>query len=457
MLPSKRVLRGLLRQILIEKERQGHVVATLDEAIDALPDSYDALLDFAHHLAALPLRPDWPYVEPNGLDEIWAECDPERPLALLRPVDLREAAAGARAGFLGLVCGCVLGKPLEIDPTFDEIHRAAEAVDEWPLADFASAALLDALGRRHSSWIETIRDRIDYVACDDDINYPIVGMLLVEQRGLEFTQDHILALCSESLPFAWCWGPERMTLLKAGIRSLGPLWGVPPPPADDPGQLYEEWAEVLNPGSENCGALIRIDAYGYACPGRPALAAELAWRDASLTHRRTGIYAAMFLAAALATAAVADDRLQPFEVALAFVPRRSRFYEAVVDQLTLVRDAENWLDGYRQIHARYGEFRHCEIYQEIGTLMNTVRFAESVGDGICKQVSQGNDTDSFGARAGSFLGVLLGPDHLEKRWLARFNDDLRTTVATLHERSLSRVADRMAALPKRSFLPPTSD
>jgi hypothetical protein len=46
---------------------------------------------------------------------------------------------------------------------------------------------------------------------------------------------------------------------------------------------------VLNPKDEYCGALIRADAYGYACPGRPALAAELAWRDASLTHRRTGI------------------------------------------------------------------------------------------------------------------------------------------------------------------------
>ena len=36
--------------------------------------------------------------------------------------------------------------------------------------------------------------------------------------------------------------------------------------------------------------MIRADAYGYACPGRPELAAELAWRDAGLTHRRTGIY-----------------------------------------------------------------------------------------------------------------------------------------------------------------------
>ena len=48
------------------------------------------------------------------------------------------------------------------------------------------------------------------------------------------------------------------------------------------------WADFLNPGEELCGALIRADAYGYAFAGRPQRAAELAWRDAMLTHRRTG-------------------------------------------------------------------------------------------------------------------------------------------------------------------------
>ena len=42
---------------------------------------------------------------------------------------------------------------------------------------------------------------------------------------------------------------------------------------------------------------------GYACPGRPALAAELAWRDASWTHRRTGIYGEMYVAAVIALVA----------------------------------------------------------------------------------------------------------------------------------------------------------
>jgi len=81
--------------------------------------------------------------------------------------------------------------------------------------------------------------------------------------------------------------------------------------------------------------------------------------------------------------------------------------------------------------------------------MNTLRFAESVGDGICIQVSQGNDTDSFGATAGSLLGVFLGPGYLDERWLAPFDDDLRTTLAQFYERSLAAVAERMGRLPLR--------
>ena len=67
------------------------------------------------------------------------------------------------------------------------------------------------------------------------------------------------------------------------------------------------WAEASNEGLELCGAAIRADAYGYACLGDPARAADLAWRDSGMTHRRTGIYGAMFIAAAIAAAPFARD------------------------------------------------------------------------------------------------------------------------------------------------------
>ena len=50
---------------------------------------------------------------------------------------------------------------------------------------------------------------------------------------------------------------------------------------------------------------------------------------------------------------------------------------------------------------------------------------------------------------GSILGAHFGPEGLETRWLAPFNDDLRTGLARFYERSLSAVAKRMGELPGR--------
>ncbi len=442
MLASFQVLREHLRLVIAGKAEQGHVVDGLEEELRALPDSYDALWAFARRLAELPLHTDWPHVEPDDLAAIWAECDPARPLGAIGAVDLDDSARRVEAAFLGSVCGCVLGKPLEIQPTLAEIRRALESTGEWPLDDYISERVAPALPRPlHRSWPQSVRERLAFVPPDDDINYTVLGMLLLEEHGTGFTDDDVREAWLRHLPVTMTFGPERTLLLKAGIDTL-PGGGAPD---------YHGWVSVLNPRDEFCGALIRADAYGYACPGRPALAAELAWRDASWTHRRTGVYGAMFVAATIAVAQVwrEEDRLGIVETALGFVPRRSRFHAAVAEALEEVRQAADWLDGYNRIHLKFGGYGHCRNYQEVGTLVNTLRFAESVGDGICKQVSQGNDTDSFGATAGSLLGAYFGPGHLEERWLAPFNDDLHTTLAQFYERSLAKVARRMGELPRR--------
>ncbi len=439
MFPATSQLREMLRMVILNKEEQGHVVDGLAEELYSLPDSYDFYYAFARRLATLPLRSDWPYVEPNDLPGIWAECDPHRPTGALGEVDLDDAARRVEAGFLGRVCGCILGKPLEMRPTLAELRYALERTGEWPLDDYVSEAALDAFGRRHASWAATVRGRISYVAPDDDINYTLIGLLLLEKHGPALGLEDVRDEWLRQLPIAMTYGPERTMLVMAGINHL---------PGGHPGAL-QGWADFLNPAEEKCGAVIRADAYGYACPGRPALAAELAWRDASWTHRRTGIYGAMFVAAAIAAAAVLRDPLEVIFTALRYVPRRSRFFRAASDSLDEVARASDWLDGYRRIHGRYAEYGHCLIYQEVGTLINTLRFARSVGEGICIQVMQGNDTDSFGATAGSLLGVLYGPGHLEERWLAPFHDELRTSLAQFYERSLTEVARRMGRLPRR--------
>lgn len=438
MLPTHGALRARLIAVVQTKSQQGHDVTGLAEQINALPDSYDAMAEMAERLVNLPLRKDWPYVEPNALDDIWAECDPTRPTRPIRQVDPDAVAPRVRMAFLASVCGCVLGKPLEFNPDLERIRAAAEAIGQWPINDYISEKLLDKIGARHCSWVETARERIRYVAPDDDINYTLAGMLLLEQHGIAFTHKDVQNLWFHNFAPGWQWGPERTMNINAAIHSLGGS-GIDAP--------WARWTSYLNPGDELCGALIRADAYGYACPGHPALAAELAWRDASYSHNRTGIYGTMFTAAAIAAMFVVDTPIDAFRIAAAFVPQRSRFANVVNDSLRMIEQADDWLDGYARVHNKYCEYSHCQVYQEIGTLMNTLKFARDVGEGICMQVSQGNATDSFGATAGSLLGAFHGPDKLEPRWLKPFNNRIHTTLAAFHEQDLSALADRIARLP----------
>jgi ADP-ribosylglycohydrolase len=80
-------------------------------------------------------------------------------------------------------------------------------------------------------------------------------------------------------------------------------------------------------------------------------------------------------------------------------------------------------------------------------MINSAKYSRSTGEGICLQVSQGNDTDSYGATIGSILGAFYGRDGLDEKWLAPFNSEIRTTLASFHETRLDAVAERMGSLP----------
>lgn len=431
------VLRARLLWMIESRQAQGRATDGLAGEVEAAPDDYQTLFELMQRIDAAPVRSDWRYDEPSDLEAIRRERTAVADHAVPRIAD---AAARARSGFLSSVAGCILGKPVEVMLTLDELRGGLRRIDQWPLRDYISERIAtdSGLPYLHPDWPECVRERISWVAADDDINYTLLGMMTLEEHGLDFTKGELRRMWLDNVPLGYTWGPERTFLTKQGLAM-----GI----VEDPDMDLDEMAATQNPGDELCGAMIRADAYGYACPGRPVLASELAWRDASMTHRGNGIYGSMFAAAAIAAAFTTTDPSEVVRVALSCVPARSRFHEIVADSLLHVEAADGWLDAYERIHGKYAEYGHCRVFQETGTLVNSLYHASDVGDGICLQVMQGNDTDSYGATAGAILGVLHGPDGLAARWLEPFQDVLHTRLAGYWEPSLRATADRISRLP----------
>ena len=452
-------LRERLHGVVLNKGEQGYDIEGLQDELDNLPDSYDEFVKFTKNLLNLTIRKDWSYIEPSSINDILYEMDPSRPKGQITEIDYEDSSKRVEAAFIASLCGCMLGKPLEQKFTGHEIRKALEEIDEWPMSDYISKNIENVLPKVHTSFPETAREFINYVAPDDDINYTIMGMLILEKFGADFTHENMKELWIKHLPIGTTFGPENTKLLKSGIElkidgrdrsaflAKGPNGSENILPTDKPEDLIDVFNDILNPGDELCGAAIRADAYGYAYPGNPAMASELACRDASFTHNRTGVYGTMFIAAAISCAQIMEDRDEIIETALKFVPQKSRFYERVSVCFKDVKDSDSWEEAYDKISDKYGEYGHCRIYQEIGMLINTLKFAKNVGHGICIQVSQGADTDSFGATSGSILGAYFGPGYLDDKWIKPFNDDIHTGLAWFFERSVSKLAKRMSKLP----------
>jgi ADP-ribosylglycohydrolase len=354
---------------------------------------------------------------------------------------LKALEARLAAGWLGRAAGCLLGKPVEKLP-LEGIRALAAATGNWPLKSWFSGVGLDpALAARYPwnrrSRPTSLAENIDGMPEDDDLNYPLLGVLLLEAHGHGFRTGDVAELWLAELPAGRTFTAERVA-----YRNL--LDGVEPP----------ETATRRNPFREWIGALIRADVFGWTHPGDPRAAADEAWRDAVLSHTANGVYGAMFAAAAIAEAAGGGADVHACLAAgLRVVPARSRLADAVRFGIATARaeptgTAEGFATVVDALHTAYG--RHHWVHVVPNTALLAAALTHADGDftgSICRAVSGGWDTDSNGATAGSIAGLLAGsPAALPDRWTVPLKNRLATTVGGLDGIGFDTLARRTAAL-----------
>jgi ADP-ribosylglycohydrolase len=333
----------------------------------------------------------------------------------------RPATTEARleAAWLGRAVGCLLGKPVEKLP-LGAIRQLAGSTGNWPLNTYFTARgvpreLLTAHPWNRRSAATSLAENIDGMPEDDDLNYPLLNLLLLQRHGKNFTTRDVAALWLDELPAGRTFTAER-----TAYRNL--LTGLEPP----------RTARHRNPFREWIGALIRADVHGWTNPGDPAAAAEQAHRDATLTHTANGVYAAMFIAATIAHAATGTrDVHAALRTGLTVVPETSRLAGAIRHAVRLARTHADFDDVVDELHATYSPTHHW-VHAIPNTALIAAALTHADGDftgSICRAVSGGWDTDSNGATTGSIAALLAGtPAALPDRWTTPLKNRLATTV-----------------------------
>lgn len=362
-------------------------------------------------------------------DQIVRPTDPREPddwaavqQSLLSSAPRRANVASNRlhGAWLGRAAGCLLGKPVEKIPR-EGIEEILRATGRWPLDRWFTAIGLPADVARRWPWNRrsqptSLEENIDGMPEDDDLNYPLLALEILERFGSGFTTEDVATVWLDNLP-----GGRVFTAERAAYRNI--LAAVP----------IDEVATTSNPFREWIGALIRADVFGWINPGNPHAAAELAWRDARLTHTRNGIYGAMW-AAGLASASLSESSVDAaLEVADLVVPPESRLAEAVHFGRDLASRSDLSEQSVREaldaLHQRYGHHHWVHVLNNAATISYALAAGEGdFGKSIALAVMAGWDTDSVGATVGGVVGGIIGVEAIEPKWRDPIKGVIRTSL-----------------------------
>ena len=411
---------GLVRDEIDQRRSSGYDVSAIDLAGLTPAETFA-------RLESLAKVPDWSYDEPD---------DPEAILARLGAPTQSRGAAGELAdriagAWFGRCAGCLLGKPIETWPTAT-IERYLRDTDQWPPDDYLLPVDTEALGLPpfKPSWPKATRGRIAGMPRDDDVDYTVLGLHLLEAHGPRFTLEDVAAELLDHLPFTQVFTAERVAY--SNLVS---------------GTAPEATAVTLNPYREWIGALIRADIHGLTSPGNPRLAAAQVIRDASLTHTGNGVYAAMWAAGAIAAAAAGESPRDVVRFGLGQVPPGSRSYAAIRSVVDAYETGIDWEAALARLHLDLGHYSWAHAINNAAAIAAAVLWGGGdFGRTVGLAVAAGWDTDSCGATAGSIAGAFIGRSSLPARWVDPLGDRLETAVFGFQGVTISELADRTTRL-----------
>ncbi|NLN76812.1 MAG: ADP-ribosylglycohydrolase family protein [Armatimonadetes bacterium] len=430
-MPGWTDMRTLIKEEIIQRSEEGCEVAGFEQRWESSSTESD-LMQLYWDLRKLRTKADFPYVEPSHLAGILAvRPDQSKKWDVKIDDSLRDRIHGA---WLGRIAGCMLGKPVE-GWSRDLIRQYLESAGEYPLSNYVPAPASDTPDelKQHIRGYSA-RGQFDHALADDDTNYTVMGLKIMEEKGPGFSTADVGHMWLSNLPYHHVCTAEKQAYLNL-VNTL-PIEDVP---------MY------LNPYREWIGAQIRADFWGYCAPGDPQKAAEFAWRDASLSHVKNGIYGEMMCAAMISAALVCDDVYEIVKAGAGQIPAKCRLAETVADCLRWREECEDWEEAFEKMLATYyGKYNWVHTNNNLAIVLIAMLYGWPDYEKVaCISVMQGMDTDCNGATAGSIIGAALGAGRLPEKWIDPLGGRLDTGVQGFMQPQISDLADRTMAQIKR--------
>lgn len=339
-----------------------------------------------------------------------------------------------RGAFLGRAAGCTLGAPVEGWSPERMARLAAHCGADFPPTDYWPAAD-QPYDTRYGRDLRASYTRagMRHVPVDDDMTYTLLGLLILEEFGPDFTTADVGKAWLKYLPMACTAEKVALDNLRAGAN-------------------WKKTAERNNPFLEWIGADIRSDAWGYACPGWPERAAEMAYRDAFLSHRQNGIYGEMYFSAVIAAALATGDPVEALRIGLSEIPRTSRLHADVSWALKVAPKVRDHVAAKRLVDERFDGMSTVHTNNNAClTVWGVTIGRRDLTRAIGSTVAMGYDCDCTAATAGSIVGAAVGAKNIPPRWYRPFRNRARTYMNGQEWFRIDQVVRRFAKVAQAVF------
>ncbi|MCP3911697.1 MAG: ADP-ribosylglycohydrolase family protein [Actinomycetia bacterium] len=346
-------------------------------------------------------------------------------------IDLRDRIHSA---WQGRISGCQLGKAVELMSM--RYGRAAltdylREADSLPVRDYIPLIPGSPIEKFHP---ECCRGQFDRAEPDDDINYSVLSLLMLEEKGADLATADVARAWLRYLPGGIVFTAERSALVTLLQKSS---YGFPT--GAEPGFDLAECSD--NEFNHWIGAQIRADLYGWVLPGHPDQAADLARRDAELSHRGEGVYGAMAVAAIGAALPEAHDAVGAVSAALDLLPATSDCADAMRLALEVAASGA----GPGEIHRRYDHLSPVHTVNNLALVVwGLVAAGDDFGAAVGDTVAAGWDTDCNAATVGGLWG--LSGRAVPLPWTEPWNGRVEVSLAGMGELALDELVERTVAV-----------